>query len=83
MNGVFPGDPVVMNLPCIVGDTGSTPGLGTKTPHTEPEHSGARLLQLLKPASSRAHAPQENPLQCEASTPHLESSPRSTQLKKA
>ena len=62
-NGVFPGDPVVMNLPCNVRDTGSAPGLGTKISHTKPEHSGARLLQLLKPACSRACAPQENPLQ--------------------
>ena len=28
----FPGDPVVKNLPCNAGDTGSIPGQGTKIP---------------------------------------------------
>ena len=30
----FPGGPVVKNLPCNVGDSGSIPGQGTKIPHT-------------------------------------------------
>ena len=29
----FPGGPVVKNLPCNAGDTGSIPGQGTKIPH--------------------------------------------------
>ena len=29
----FPGGSVVKNLPTIVGDTGSIPGLGTEIPH--------------------------------------------------
>ena len=31
--GVFPGGPVVKNLPCHAGDTGSIPGQGTKIPY--------------------------------------------------
>ena len=31
----FPGGPVVKNLPCKAGDTGSIPGWGTKIPHAE------------------------------------------------
>ena len=30
----FPGVPVVKNLPCNAGDVSSTPGQGTKVPHT-------------------------------------------------
>ena len=29
----LPGGPVVKNLPCGAGDTGSIPGRGTKIPH--------------------------------------------------
>ena len=29
----LPGGPVVNNLPCNAGDTGSVPGQGTETPH--------------------------------------------------
>ena len=29
----FPGGPVVKSLPANVGDRGSTPGPGTKSPH--------------------------------------------------
>ena len=29
----FPGGPVVKNLPASAGDTGSSPGLGTKIPY--------------------------------------------------
>ena len=32
-NGNFPGGPVVNNLPCNAGDTGSIPGQGTKILH--------------------------------------------------
>ena len=57
MFGDFPGGVVVKNLPSNAGDTGSTPGWGTKIPHaagqlsprattTEPVRSGARPLQL-------------------------------------
>ena len=38
----FPGDPVVENLPCNAGDTGSIPGRGTKIPHAL-EHLSLRL----------------------------------------
>ena len=31
--GVFPGGPVVKNLPSNAGDTGSNPGQETKNPH--------------------------------------------------
>ena len=30
---IFPGGPVVKNLPCNSGDTGLLPGQGTKIPH--------------------------------------------------
>ena len=38
--GVFPGGPVVKNLPSDAGDAGSIPGRGTKIPHV------ARQLSL-------------------------------------
>ena len=31
--GDFLGGPVVKNMPCSVGNTGSIPGQGTKIPH--------------------------------------------------
>ena len=40
----FPGGPVVKNLPCNAGDTGSIPGWGTKIPHSE--EATAHRLQL-------------------------------------
>ena len=33
--GGFPGGPVVKTPPSHVGDTGSTPGQGTRIPHSE------------------------------------------------
>ena len=42
----FLGSPVVKNLPCNAGNTGSISGLGTKIPHTE-------APQLLTRASIR------------------------------
>ena len=44
---VFPGGPVVNNLPCNVGDTGSIPGWAVKIPHARHReetrgHSGPR-----------------------------------------
>ena len=33
--GIFPGGPVVKNLPSSAGDMGSIPGGGTKIPHAE------------------------------------------------
>ena len=33
MSGIFPGDPVVKNLPCNAGDVGSIPDRGTKISH--------------------------------------------------
>ena len=59
--GDFPGGPVVKNPPSNAGETGSSPGRGTKIPHaagqlslctatTEPAHSGACAPQLEKPA---------------------------------
>ena len=35
--GLFPGCPVVKNLPSDAGDTGLIPGQGTKIPHSK-EH---------------------------------------------
>ena len=43
----FPGGPVVKNLPCSAGDTGSIPGQGTKIPHAALQHGW--VLQLLSP----------------------------------
>ena len=51
---VFSGSPEVKNSSCKVGDEGSIPGQGTKTPHvmeqlsqhvvtTEPAHSGQSM----------------------------------------
>ena len=37
--GDFPGGPVVKNLPSNAGDTGSTPGQGTKIPHATEQPS--------------------------------------------
>ena len=42
----FPSDPVVKNMPCNAGDTGSVPGLGRSHMLQSNE---ARELQLLKP----------------------------------
>ena len=39
MSGDFPGGPVVKNLPCKAGDTGSIPGWGSKIPHAEEQLS--------------------------------------------
>ena len=41
---VFPGDPVVRNLPCNAGGTGSIPGVGTKI-HP---WSGMKLEKILE-----------------------------------
>ena len=44
---------MVTNLPCNVGEKGSTPGRGTKDPTchgaTNPAKSGAHVLQLKSP----------------------------------
>ena len=50
-NRVFPGGPVVKNLPPNAGDEGLIPGRETKISHLtgklrEPMHSGAPVLQL-------------------------------------
>ena len=61
----FPGGPVVKNLPASAGDTGLTPGPGSKIPHaagqlsprattTEPAHSRARALQQEKSPQQEA-----------------------------
>ena len=77
----FPGGPVVKNLPCSVGDTGSIPGLGGS--HVS-WSSWAHVPQLLKPECPTAWAPQqEKPLIWEAHAPQLESDPCSLQLEKA
>ena len=34
-SGLFPGGPVVKNLPSNAGDAGSSPGRGTKIPHAK------------------------------------------------
>ena len=69
---VFPGDSVVKNPPANAGDMGLTPGLGnlkcrgaTKPVihHYWPCALEPRSCQLLKPASPRGHATQqEKPL---------------------
>ena len=42
----FPGGPVVKNLPCNVGDTGSIPGRAIKIPHAR--HRGDLRTQQAK-----------------------------------
>ena len=50
----FPGGPVVKNLPASAGDTGSSPGLGTKIPHAVGQLSlRATATEAREP---RAHA---------------------------
>ena len=39
MEGDFPGSPVVKSPPSNAGDSGSTPGQGTKTPHSKEQLS--------------------------------------------
>ena len=70
---------MVKNLPANAGDTGSVPGLGRS--HL-PRGSSACAPQLLKPVHPTARAPQEKPLQWEA-THTSKSRPRSLQLEKS
>ena len=44
--GDFPGDPVLTNLPCNAGDSGSIPGWETKIPHAAWLHSAHRLCYM-------------------------------------
>ena len=67
----FPDGPMVKNLPCNAGDTGSIPGRGTKIPYamgqlslcattTEPAHSGAHTSQLDSLRAATAEPAQHN-----------------------
>ena len=81
----FPGGPMVKNLPASTGYVGSILGLGrSHCCETTTELVFYRVCkpQLLKPACSRACAPQEKLLPWEACTPQLESSSHSPQLEK-
>ena len=51
----FPGGPVVKNLPANAGDTGSSPGLGTKIPHAVGQLS-------LRATTTEAHEPRAHAL---------------------
>ena len=52
----FPGGSVVKNLPTIVGDTGSIPGLGTEIPHATGQlgpHTTTTQPALLSPGAAK------------------------------
>ena len=70
--GVFPGCPVVKNIPSNAGDTGSNSGQGTKNPHA----TGQLSLQC---HSQRAHGPQLESPCTEMKTQH---SPKKEKLLK-
>ena len=66
----FPGGPVVKNQPANAGHTGLIPDPGR---FYMLQGNLARVPQLLKPTSFRAHAlQQEKPLQWETCLPQLE-----------
>ena len=67
----FPGSPVANNMPANTGDTDFIPGPGS---FHKPCNYWAHVLQLLKPACSKAHAPQPEKPQWEAHASQLESS---------
>ena len=60
----FPGGPVIKNLPASAGDTGSTPGLGTKIPHAAGQLS--LCATTLSPHPGAQAPQQEKQLQWEA-----------------
>ena len=65
----FPGGSVFKNFPSNAGDTGSTPGPGTKIPHDTGQLS-PHAPQLLKPVLPRAHVLQQEKFpQWEAQAP--------------
>ena len=64
----FPGGPVVKNLPCNAGDTGSIPGQGTKIPHALgklSQHAAITETACLEPMlwNKRSHH-NETPTHC-------------------
>ena len=76
----FPGGPVVSSPPANAGVTGLIPGPGGSY---MPWGAWTCVPQLLKPARSRARAPQqEKPLQREAHSWQLEGSPHLPQLER-
>ena len=76
--GNFSGGAVVENLPANAGDTGSTPGRGTKIPYASGQLSQCPTTMS---HSSRACEPQILKLMCpRAHTQQLESSPCCTRL---
>ena len=60
------------NLPANAGDTGLIPGLGRVH---RPQSNKARVPRLLSLSSKTRARQQEKPLQPEALTPQVESSP--------
>ena len=52
--GGFPGGPVVKNPPCNAGDTGLSPGRGTKVPHAAEQQS---LRPQLESPCTKTKAP--------------------------
>ena len=87
----FPGGPVVKNLPADARDAGPIPGQGrshlpqsnwARVPQLLRLHSRAREPQLRKPACLEPLLRNEKPLQGDAHTCNLESSPRALQLEK-
>ena len=55
----FPAGPVVKNLPCNAGDTGSVPGQGTKIPYATGQLS--LCVAASEPMSLRAQKLQRRP----------------------
>ena len=56
---VFPGGPVVKNLPCNAKDVGSIPGRGTKIPHTKGELSPCTTTTKTRRHKDRFHMQQQ------------------------
>ena len=74
------GGPVVGSLPASAGDVGSIPDPGI---FHIPQGNKVHVPQLLNPCSRACTPQEEKHLQWEAHAPHLESSPRSSQLEKS
>ena len=69
----FPGGPAVKNLPSIAGDSGSSPGQGTKIPHAAGQLGPRATTTEFVRLNERAHMPQTTePTHPGAHTPQLE-----------
>ena len=77
VNGIgegLPGDPVVKNPPCNVGDAGSTLGWGTKSPHA--------MEQLISPQPESPCVPRKHPTWQQRSCRHAATKTQHRQIDK-